>query len=108
MSQLQELQFPIDQAIFAEVLKALPKGWTRARLEAKASEIGPTSTRISVRIDGLGQPGVAVVSDELQDRVRELFSLNERFKTDLVGIDYSYSLDPDGRWDFSGDYDYSS
>jgi hypothetical protein len=62
---------------------------------------------MSIRIDALGQRGIALVSDELQDRVRELFLLNERFKTDLRGIRYEYTQQPDGRWSFAADYDYA-
>jgi hypothetical protein len=54
----------------------------------------------------LGQPGVAFVSDALQDRIRELFLLNQRFHTGLRRILYTYNRQPDGRWSFKGAYDY--
>ena len=108
MSQLQSLQFPIDQAIFAEVLGSIPPAWSRARLDAKLQGGSADSIQLSVRIDSLGQPGIATPTDELQAKVRELFLLNERFKTDLRGITYSYELTPSGKWSFGGDYDYAS
>jgi hypothetical protein len=108
MSQLQSLQFPIDQAIFAEVLESVPPTWSRARLDAKVQGGSADSLIMSVRIDSLGQPGIAAPTDELQAKVRELFLLNERFKTDLRGISYSYERTPSGKWSFAGDYDYAS
>ena len=107
MSQLQQLQFPIDKAIFEEVLAGLPPGWTRASLDVKVTHLSAEGASYGIRIDGLGQPGLATVSDELQNRVRELFLLNERFKTDLIGFTYTYTQAPDGRWAFEADYEYS-
>jgi hypothetical protein len=104
MSSLQELQFPIDQAIFAELLPCLPAHWGKAKLLASQKSGG---TRLSVRIDGLGQSGVAAPSDELQSKIRELFVLNNQFNSGLIGIEYSYSREPDGKWSFAGDYQYA-
>ena len=106
MSELQDLQLPIDRAIFAEVLPCLPKTWTGAKLEASHPGASPTGAKLSIRIDGLGQPGLALPSDALQDRVRELFLLNERFNTRLRGMVYTYTRQPDGRWSFLGEYQY--
>lgn len=104
MSTLQELQFPIDQAIFAALLSCLPPAWSKARLLATQTLDG---TRTSVRIDGQGQSGAAIPSDDLQGKVRALFVLNNKFNTRLVGIDYTYARQPDGKWSFAGDYDYA-
>jgi hypothetical protein len=108
MSQLQALQFPIDQAIFAGVLESIPPTWSRARLDAKVQGGSADSLIMSVHIDSLGQSGIATPTDGLQAKVRELFVLNERFKTDLRGITYNYELTPSGKWSFAGDYDYAS
>ena len=97
MATLQDLQFPIDQAIAAELLRCLPRTWVRATLIA---------SRAAVQIEGSGQAGEATASHELETRVRELFVLNEQFKTDLAGIEYTYTCDADGRWSFVGDYKY--
>lgn len=105
--QLQDLQFPIDRAIFAEVLEGLPPQWTRAELQVQATRVSATESRYSIRIDGLGQPGLATVTDALQDHIRELFLLNERFKTDLIGLTYTYTRADDGRWAFEAEYEYS-
>ncbi len=105
MTQLQDLQFPIDQRIFAEVVACLPPGWTRATLEAGKTTSGTTTT-MAVKIDGGGQPGIALASDALQAAVREFFLLNERYNTGLRRIVYTYTARPDGRWSFAGDYDY--
>lgn len=106
MTQLQDLQFPIDQQIFAEVLACLPPDWTRATLEVWKPTSSAPGSSLAIKIDGGGQPGIALVSDALQDRVRALFLLNERFKTGLRRILYAYVQRPDGRWSFTGDYDY--
>jgi hypothetical protein len=106
MSQLQDLQFPIDRAIFAEVLACIPKTWTRAKLEARSQDASAGGTKMTIRIDALGQPGIALVSDASQDRVRELFLLHQRFGVSLRGIVYTYNRQPDGRWSFVGDYDF--
>ena len=79
MATLQDLQFPIDQAISAELLRCLPRTWVRATLIA---------SRAAVQIEGSGQAGEATASHELETRVRELFVLNEQFKTDLAGIEF--------------------
>lgn len=107
MSQLQALQLGIDQAIFEETLACLPSDWTAAALRASSEPVGPGGTTMPVRIDGMGASGIAFVSDALQDRVRDLFRLNERFKTGLRSIIYTYRRQPDGRWSFNGDYGYS-
>jgi hypothetical protein len=107
MSELQQLQFPVDRAIYAEVLACLPGTWNRATLRASSEEAAPGDVRMAVRIDGMGQPGIALVSDALQDRVRELFLLNQRFRTGLRGIVYTYQQRSDGRWSFLADYDYA-
>jgi hypothetical protein len=104
MSSLQELQFPVDQAIFAELLPCLPAHWTKARLLASQKSDG---TGLKVRIDGQGQSGLAVPSDDLQSKIRELFVLNSQFNSGLIGIDYAYARQPDGQWSFSGDYRYA-
>jgi len=104
MSPLQERQFPIDQAIFEELLRCLPQGWTKATLVAE-QDAGGTSMRVSV--DGAGQPGLAPVGDELLAKVRELFVLNNQFNTELKGIRYSYAKGADGKWSFEGDYQYA-
>jgi hypothetical protein len=70
MSELQRLQGAIDQAMFAEVIRCLPKNWTKVRLDASIVSEGPGGTKMSIRLDALGQPGVAIVSDELQDKIR--------------------------------------
>lgn len=108
MNQLQDLQFPIDQSIFAAVLACIPSDWGRAQLVASVEESAGSrsATSMSVRIDALSQPGIALVSDELQDRVRELFLVNAKFKTNLRGITYNYTRNADGRWLFKGDYAY--
>ena len=66
-----------------------------------------TGTTMSLSLNGSGQPGLAVVSDSLQDEVRKLFLLNERFNSNLRGISYAYERKPDGRWSFNGKYDYA-
>jgi len=107
MSQLQQLQGPIDQAIFAEVLACIPKDWVKVRLDATVLSEGPGGTKMSIRLEALGQTGIGIVSDELQDKVRELFLVNAKFNTELQGIHYEYALDAsDGRWTFDGEYDY--
>jgi hypothetical protein len=107
MSQLQSLQFPIDQSIFGEVLESIPPTWSRARLDVKLQGGSADNIVLNVRIDSLGQPGAATPTDALHEKVRELFLLNERFKTDLRGISYSYERTPSGKWSFAGDYDYA-
>ena len=105
MTLLQSQQFDIDRAIFTELLACLPDSWTVATLAASSNRTeGQTS--IALRIDGLGQSGIALVSDPLQDRVRELFLLNERFHTGLRGIIYNYQKRPDGQWTFVASYSY--
>jgi hypothetical protein len=108
MSALQVRQFAIDQKIFAEVLACLPSSWSEVRLEAGVTETSPAGTSMQVKLDGLGQAGAAVASEELIDRVRELFVLNEEFNTDLRRISYGYTRQPDGNWAWSADYDYAS
>jgi hypothetical protein len=104
VSSLQERQFPIDQAIFGELLRCLPRGWAKATLVAE-QDAGGASMRVGV--DGAGQRGQATVSDELLAKVRELFVLNHQFNTDLKVIRYSYARGADGKWSFAGDYEYA-
>ena len=104
MSDLQELQYPIDQAIFAELLPCLPPTWKKTKLVASQP---PSGRSMKMRIEALGQPGAASPSDELQAAVRELFVLNNRFNSGLLAIEYSYELLPDGKWSFAGDYKYA-
>ena len=106
MSTLQQLQYTIDRAIHREVLGALPSSWTRAKLEATVAGKSVTTTQMSVQVDALGQSGIALVSDPLQDKVRELFLLNDQFNTGLQALSYAYSKDPDGRWAFTQNYKY--
>ena len=106
MTKLQDLQYPIDYRIFGVLLACLPAHWSRAKLLASAEGTGSESTTMALSIDPLGQTGIALVSDELQDSVRELFLLNEKFKTNLRGIAYTYSRNENGRWLFNGDYNY--
>ncbi len=70
MSDLQESQFPLDRVIHREVLRSVPTSWLKATLQADSIDTGSGSTQMTVRIDGAGQPGIALVSDELQDKLR--------------------------------------
>jgi hypothetical protein len=103
MISLQKLQFPIDRAIFADLLPCLPRHWTKAKLIASQRSGG---TSLNIRIDSLGQSGAVVASDDLQAKVRELFVLNNQFNSHLNSIEYHYELRPDGKWSFAGDYKY--
>lgn len=107
MSALQQEQFPIDRSIFAEVLACIPDTWTHVRLVASVRETSSAGTTMSLSLEGSGQPGLAVVSDALQDEVRKLFLLNHRFNSNLRGISYAYERRPDGRWSFNGSYEYA-
>jgi hypothetical protein len=108
MSQLQQLQAPIDQAILHALLGCLPPAWTKAVLEAHVVGDGASGTRMSLRIDGCGQPGAALVDDGLQASVRELFLLNSKFRTELQGIRYDCTRDArDGNWRFDAEYEYA-
>jgi len=107
MSQLHDLQFHIDQAIFTEVLACIPRAWKNAKLEASSRDTSGNGSSVAIRIDAMKQPGIALVSDPLQSQVRELFLLNKRFKTGLRRIVYTYSQQPDGRWSFVADYEYA-
>lgn len=106
MSELHELQFPLDQKIFTEVLNCLPKEWTRAKLEVSASGNASGGDEMAIRIDPQRQHGIAIVSDALQDAIRELFLLYKRFNNPLKGMTYSYQRRPDGRWTFVSQYSY--
>ena len=106
MSSLPELQRPIDEAIYVEVLACMPKGWKKCKLVASETKSPSGGVNMKVSIDGMGQPGLAVVSDALEDRVRQLFLLHGKFSTELRGIEYSYTLRPDGRWAWEATFDY--
>jgi len=107
VSVLQQQQLPLDRAIFGEVLACIPEGWTRVQLDASIRETSAAETTMALSLLGMGQAGVAVVSDRLQGEVRRLFLLNERFNTNLRGIMYTYEQKPDGRWSFSATYEYA-
>ena len=104
---LQDQQFPIDQAIYTQLLACLPEGWSRVKLLANLQPANNGTQGMSIRIDGLGQPGIALVSDQLEGQVRELFLLNQRYRTGLRGISYSYTRQPTGHWAFAADYQYT-
>jgi hypothetical protein len=107
VSALQQKQFPIDRAIFAEVLACIPDAWTHVRLYASVRETSSAGTTMSLSLDGSGQPGLAIVSDALQEEVRKLFLLNGRFNSNLRAISYAYERRPDGRWSFNASYEYA-
>jgi hypothetical protein len=100
-------QFPIDQAIFAEVLDAIPSNWKRVKLVASIKQTDSSGTAMDVKLDGLGQTGAATAGEPLMDQLRALFLLNDEFNTNLRGITYSYTLQPDGKWAWSADYAYA-
>lgn len=107
MSDLVRRQIDVDRAIFGAVLGCLPPEWTRARLRARVARTGPEGIELELSIDAMGQEGIAIVSDELQDAVRALFLLHEQHSTNLAGLAYSYERRADGRWAFSADLDYA-
>ncbi|MCK6586852.1 MAG: hypothetical protein L6Q76_04630 [Polyangiaceae bacterium] len=107
MSALQQRQFPIDRAIFGEVLACLPSSWRRVKLVAAVKQTSSSGVVMDVRLDGFGQPGIASVSEVLMGKIRELFLLNNQFHTNLRGISYTYTLEPDGKWAWSADYTYA-
>lgn len=100
-------QFPIDRAIFAEVIDSIPSSWKRVKLVASIARTDSSGIALDVKLDGLGQLGVAPASGPLIDQLRELFALNDEFNTKLRAITYTYTLGPDGKWAWSGDYDYA-
>jgi hypothetical protein len=61
---------------------------------------------MEISISGEGQPGIALVSDELQTALRGLFLLYERHQVPLKSATYTYDQRPDGRWSFQGAYEY--
>jgi hypothetical protein len=107
MSHLQQLQAPIDQTILHALLGCLPPAWAKAVLEASVVSDGAAGTRMSLRIDGCGQPGAALVDDVLQANVRELFLLNSKFRTKLQGIRYECARAASGQWRFDAEYEYT-
>lgn len=107
MSALQQRQFPIDRTIFGEVLACIPSSWSQVKLVALVKQTSNSGVTMDVRLDGVGQPGIAPVSDPLMDRIRELFFLNDEFNTHLRGISYTYKREPDGKWAWSADYEYA-
>jgi hypothetical protein len=106
MSDLQASQFSLDRSIHQEVLRSIPSTWVKATLLADSRCTDAGSTQMTVRIDGVGQPGIALVSDELQDNLRGIFLLTEQHKSDLLGLTYSYTREADGRWSFVQKYRY--
>ena len=107
MSDLQSSQFPLDQAIHQEVLRCIPSTWVKATLRA-SSATDSGSVQMTVVSDSAGQPGIALVSDELQDQLRALFLLNDKHQADLLGLTYSYTRGADGSWAFVQKYSYGS
>jgi len=101
-------QLALEQDLHQAVLRALPPSWDKASLKAAITGQSATGTTMSMSIDGMGQPGLAIVSEEIRDQLREIFLLHEREHTDLVSVTYDYVRQPDGSWTHSQNYKYSS
>jgi hypothetical protein len=101
-------QLKLEQDLHQAVLRAMPRSWVKATLHAAITGQSATGTTMTLNIDGKGQPGLAIVNDEIRDQVREIFLLHEREHTDLVSVTYDYVREPDGSWSHVQNYKYSS
>jgi hypothetical protein len=105
---LQIEQQPIDRKIGQEILRALPPEWKSALLTAErhAKDGGSETYRITLGSQK-GEPGVALVSDELQGAIRALFLLHAKHETELKLARYIVEHGPKG-WNLVSEFEYES
>ena len=102
---LQQDQGPLDRALGAAVLSAIPPTWSSCVLHADETRDAAGAT-ISISLGSPGSEGLGLVTAALTDAVRALFRLYDRHGHSLRAIEYVYSRQADGRWAFQGNYTY--
>ncbi len=103
---IQIAQQPVDNEISAALFGVLPEDWGGIRIEARRTVVGAGAE--SYRIDLIStenKPGLAFVSDELQDAVRKLFLLHKRHNTNLCLARYILQQGLDG-WNLVSEFEY--
>jgi hypothetical protein len=103
---IQLAQQPIDREISDALFGVLPDGWTGIQLEARKTVLGPGSEsyRISM-VSTQNKPGIASVSEELQDAIRKLFVLHKQYGTGMVLARYILEEGPNG-WGLVSEFEY--
>lgn len=103
---IQIAQQPIDQEISDALFNVLPASWTGIKLEARRTVTGPTSESYQIGLlSTQNKPGLAIVSDELQDAIRRLFLLHKRYKTGVRLARYILEEGPRG-WALVSEFEY--
>lgn len=103
---IQVAQQPIDRKMSDALFGVLPEGWAGIRLEARRQVTGPTSESYRIELKSTeGLPGLASVSEELEDAVRQLFMLHRRYATDLSLARYLLEEGPAG-WGLVSEFEY--
>ena len=100
-------QYRIDRDLTTELLAAIPPGWSGATFAIERNKGAGKSFGLKMSFEPLpvGQAGVAIVSQRVQDLARELFLVHDRYATDLKAATYVLKDGPEG-WGFELDMAY--
>ncbi|MCP3058618.1 hypothetical protein LXT21_07525 [Myxococcus sp. K38C18041901] len=106
-TEISDEQLPIDRELGAAVLSLLPDEWTGALLTVEKVPGEGDAERYHIQIAPTGKGKGSVTPDEdVELAVQKLFLLNQRFKTGLKSIAYTYRQKKDGSWGQVGEYEY--
>ncbi len=107
MSNLQELETPIDEAIVNALIEATPEWWNAAQLEVVHSERPSGVEGFAHTITSPeGHRDIVSATDELTDatlRLADLFRSHGKIWTKVV---YTTTKSNGGKWTYSADFSY--
>lgn len=98
---LQDEQRAVDQEIAYGVCDSVPRDWEHIELRAHR-----TANGIQLSLSSESPPGIATPTERLEQALRQLFLLNERYQTDLREAVYTIHWTSDGiRYEAEYGYD---
>jgi len=102
---IQIEQQPIDERIGQAMMEAMPTHWQGIALNVERNGEADAE-RYTIDLGPLqGEPGLAIVSDELQDAIRELYLLHRSHGTGMRVA--RYFVQPDGdEWKLVSEFEY--
>ena len=98
---LQDEQFHIDRQLGSAALRCVTSDIKKFYLIAEKTQSG-----MSIALESDDNSDILSPSEDVFTAVRELFLLNDKYKTDLNGIKYTFEQKDNGKWGFVSDFSY--
>lgn len=107
MTNLQEMERPIDEAIVNELIRATPEWWRSAVLEiTRANKANNVEGFAHVITSPEGHRDVVGATDDIFAATFQLADLFAKFGKPWRKVIYSVNQSSNGAWHYSADYEY--